>query len=139
MDKLNEVLKDFVLPQPERQKKASPKGTWSFIDLIQNWEEIVGHRHRQNSLPLKLTDGCLVILMSHPIVAEQLKMTQLSLIRKIEKSYPSLKNQIVKLGFKTNETIFKGKLLEEQVNPTSLSSSYHRFSPEIIKLKEKAA
>jgi hypothetical protein len=150
MDKLQDVLKQLDLTDknsrftpPTEVRKDANRAAWQFIDLIQGWEKIVGPRLTQSSLPLKLLDGCLVILVSHPIVAEQLKMTQLTLVRKIEKAYPHLKKQILKLGFKTNENIFKQKISSDstpqQINvETKTKTKLHRFSPEYLKLKEKA-
>ena len=90
------------------------------ITLLMNWENIVGTKLAEVSLPQRITKNNLYIVVNHSIYAQHLKQMSEVLLEKIFSHYPGLKSKIHELKFFFSEKAFR-----------EVEISHHR------KLKEK--
>ena len=143
MRELKNILRGLGLKIPSQKKStAKNKNSLDFIHLINNWKNVVGKSMSKHTLPLKLIDKKLIILVNHPAIAEQLRGMQRSLLLKILKAYPSMRKEIEGLGFKTNPTVFAKQ--SKSVQPVQTTKAKpakkgpHRFSPEYQRIAAEA-
>ncbi|MBK22497.1 MAG: hypothetical protein CME70_00715 [Halobacteriovorax sp.] len=131
--------------RPKKRGKPGANEAFDFLSLIQSWPDIIGPRLSKHCIPLKNTKRSLTILTDHPAYSEQLKFMEIQLLEKIKTKFPSLRNSLRTLYFKTDSTFFqKQKLIAEQragidkVQEEKIEKAFHKYSPEYRKLKLEA-
>jgi hypothetical protein len=123
--------------------KSSDKESdiFDFLDLIRNWQDIVGPRLVESTIPLKLKNKNLSVLASHPVFAQQLSFMEAMIIKKIEERFPSLERQIKKIYFQADNKHFQQKIKsinEKQDKKEEFEQQWHKHSPEYKKLMASA-
>ena len=112
------------------------EGVFSFIHLIQNWQEIVGDFMGQNTLPLKIKQGTLFVACKHSIFAQELGFLSPQILEKIHTKFPSF-NHIKRIKFSHND--FQAHFQE---SPSKVKepkkNALHPYSPEYKALVKKA-
>jgi hypothetical protein len=119
------------------------KGTFDFIHLIKNWEEIVGKMMASNTIPLKIAYKSLIISAKHPIFAQELGFLAPMIIEKIHTQFPELKEKITKIKFShsnISSTQFSNdsNLAAAKKKKVIKKPKLHPYSPEYQQLKVKA-
>ncbi len=122
-----------------RSKKGyytKTEGVFSFIHLIQNWRSIVGDFMGENTLPLKIKQGTLIVACKHSIFAQELGFLSPQIIEKIHQTFPSFQG-IKKIKFTHNDFLnhFEQK---EKAQKTQEEKKLHPYSPEYKQLVKKA-
>lgn len=120
--------------------------SFNFLELIANWEEIIGERLAKFTIPLKNKNKTLTILTNHSAFSEQLSFMEGPLKKKIFKRFPQLKVTIKRINFITDTNYFEQKKLQNlsiKKNSTSKqiekeSPTFHKFSPEYKKIMAEA-
>ena len=145
MKALKNLLKQFQTSKEKNYLRFSKEENrkeeaFLFVDLIQNWDKVIGKSFAKFTIPLKIQDSCLIILCSHPALSEQLKAMQWNIKKKIDKAYPKLRGEYEKLGFKTNAELFKKGKIQAQIKQATPKNSppLHPQSPEYKALMSKA-
>ena len=77
------------------------------IKLISTWEEVVGKKISEISLPQRITRNCLYIVVNHPTYANHLKLLQEEILEKIYLTNPYLKKQFNQVKFFFSQKAFK--------------------------------
>ena len=117
-------------------------GTFDFIHLIKNWENIVGKMMADNTIPLKVAQGSLIICAKHPVFAQELGFLAPMIIEKIHNQFPELQSKITKIKFahsNMSSAIFAAQKQKTKVEPQKEKKMrFHPFSPEYQQLKVKA-
>lgn len=127
---------------------------FDFLKLVHGWEEIVGPRLSELSIPLKNQRQRLTILVKHATLSSHLSFLETEIIKKIEKTYPALLGKIKKLSFQVDTTYFDQYLEKIKIQKLSRKSGresketkaretvekthLHPYSPEYRKLKKEA-
>jgi len=122
--------------------KKSSKGSaqqGNFMDLLLNWDKIAGEKLREVTLPQRIRNKVLTIVVSHPLYAQHLSLIELDIINKIETTFPKFKGTITNLKFYYSEVAF---MESEQKFQQSLKYSGHKkveyqFNKNDPQLKEK--
>ncbi len=156
--KLEDLLANQINMKPSSNDTQSRKKvrlphqhpSFDFLALINAWEEIVGKRLAEYTIPLKNTQGTLTILTDHPAYSQQLSFMESNLKEKIFKTFPQLSSQIQRLTFQTSTVYFEQKkndLLKaaakrpQKNNPTlkkKQNTQYHQYDPHYKKLLKEA-
>ena len=95
----------YVSDQKKRKWRSNKglytknKGTFDFIHLIKQWDQIVGKMMADNTIPLKIYKSSLIISAKHPIFAQELGFLAPMIIEKIHASFPELKSKVSKIKF----------------------------------------
>lgn len=125
-----------ILGHKPASKKSSYSGrsyqyqdSFDFLQLISNWQQIVGPTLAANTYPLKITNGSLTILTKHSIYSQELSFLAEDIKKQIIKLYPTLKTFIKTLRFQTSSSFFEKKLLQEEAVPKTINKSKHNFDP----------
>ncbi|MGB0454523.1 MAG: DUF721 domain-containing protein [Bacteriovoracaceae bacterium] len=129
----------------QKSNKAFYSSGFDFLELIQDWEKIVGGNLSKTTIPLKLKSKNLVILTENPHYNDQLKFLEQALIKKIEEKFPTLQGQVEKLSFYYNPGFFNEKAKTLAAGPSqSLTpqkktppKKLHKHSPEYKKKKDQ--
>jgi hypothetical protein len=124
-----------------KKKENTEADIFDFLDLVNNWEDIVGPRLVESTIPLKLMNKSLNILTSHPVFAQQLSYMENVLIKKIEERFPQLENQIKKIYFKADNQHFQKKIQTKKVKEVKkeeFTNKWHKQSPQYKKLVSQA-
>ncbi|MBT4792695.1 MAG: DUF721 domain-containing protein [Halobacteriovoraceae bacterium] len=137
----------YVSDQKKRYYRAQngyytkTKGIFSFIQLIKNWEEIVGKVMAQNTIPLKIKSSTLIISVKHSIFAQELGFLTPLILEKIKAYFPELEKQVNKIKFiqsnYTSHEFTKNKKLKA-LGPIAKKPKMHPFSPEFLLKKSQA-
>lgn len=127
--------KEIYLNDQQYRSRRRSKGYYSrsddifdFIYLIQAWKEIVGPMLASHTNPLKINQQSLVIVVKHPIFAQELKFMSGLIIEKVIERFPKLHGQIKQIKFISSENFFKP--MEEMEQNQVASTKLHPFSPE---------
>ena len=115
---------------------------FDFIDLIHDWNLIIGENLSKVTSPLKIKNKCLTILTSHPAFSQQLSIMENEVISKITAHFPSLNRQIKKVFFVTNPEHFQSQnsMPERNVDPEKYhqKNKLNKYSPHYQKLKSES-
>jgi hypothetical protein len=119
------------------------KGLFNFLQLIKNWEAIVGKMMAQNTIPLKIKGQTLFISTKHSIFAQELGFLTPMILEKVKVQFPELENEVNKIKFlHSNLTSqeFTDNLRAESFagKPKKKKKKLHPFSPEFLAKKSKA-
>jgi hypothetical protein len=120
------------------RKKRQSQGQFSklphlfdFFSLHSDWEKLTGKMIAKNSIPLKIKNDVLLVLVKHSVFSTELSYMQDEIIKKIHRERPSLKKQFHKIKFITSPQTFS--LLEEQLKNQREKKQKielpHKFSP----------
>lgn len=134
----------YTSDQKHNQRRAQKgyytrgENTFDFINLIKNWENIVGGVLAQNSIPLKIRKKTLFINTKHPIFAQEMGFISPKIIEKLKEHYPSL-THIDKIKFFHNEFItdFNQINLKSEQNKIK-KKKLHPYSPEFKRKQQEA-
>ncbi len=116
-------------------------GQGNFIDLLLNWDQIAGEKLREVTLPQRIRNKTLTIVVSHPLYAQHLKLIEKDLIRKIEEVYPKFKNCILQLKFYYSEAAFKEseEKFQQSLKYSKAKKVEYKFNKNDPRLKSKIA
>ncbi len=106
--------------------KSSGNSSLSFINLLTQWDKVVGPKLAEVTLPQKLQYQTLRIVVNHPLYAEHLKLISSTLISKIETDFPSYKGEIKELKFLFSEKAFQE--VQEKLQIQKNHSEYKEFT-----------
>lgn len=146
LNRYNDEEEVYTTDEKYRQKRKNKgyftrgQGTFSFINLIKAWEEIVGKLLADNSIPLRIRQGTLYISTKHQIFAQEMGFMNEEIIQKIHASFPELKNLISKIKYINNEFTlqdFNHPITKE--NTTPKRAKLHPYSPEFKKRMYEAS
>ena len=142
--KLGSFFNDSSSPQKSGEKKSKYKGYhqgFDFLNLIKNWEKIVGAKFSKTTIPLSNQYGNLVILTNHPAISQTLSFLEEDIKKNIIKEFPTLVGKINRIYFQTNSTFFEKKMenaLKRGHGTEKKEPTLHPFSPKYLKLKREA-
>ena len=131
-----------TLPKAYHKNK---KDFFDFLKLIQNWPAIVGDKLARQTLPLKISNGKLFIMTSHPLYAQQLQYFEREMMDKMVELFPHIKKKIRSIGFQATE-YFDVIQTQQKVSVENKARGrgeereekrFHQFDPKYIKLREK--
>ncbi|HLE10473.1 MAG: hypothetical protein A2504_16170 [Bdellovibrionales bacterium RIFOXYD12_FULL_39_22] len=147
---LNSIFSSLGITAPSyeksgrgRLKKNTSEELFDFLSLIKHWEEIVGQRIAQNSIPLKLTKGTLTILTDHSAYSSMVSFLDEKIRTNITEMFPMLRGKIDNIKFQVNSAHFseqQAKFINICANNQKRQSSFkmHSQSPEYKRLKKEA-
>jgi hypothetical protein len=116
------------------------KGLFNFLQLIKEWEVIVGKMMAKNTIPLKIKSNTLYISTKHSIFAQELGFLVPVILEKIQRRYPDLNGKLSKIKFihsnYTSHQFMNDKKIEsKKMKP---KEKLHPFSPEYMEKKATA-
>lgn len=122
---------------------------FDFLQLIRQWEHLVGPRLAQHSIPIKIRQQTLHILVDHSSFASTLTFVEREIIKKVEDNFSDLKGKIKSFYFLNNADLFKQKsnqLEQQKIIPKEQveeqwqqnQAKHHPFSPLMKKWKQEA-
>ena len=119
------------------------KGLFNFLQLIKNWETIVGTMMAKNTIPLKIKGQILFISTKHSIFAQELGFLTPLILEKVKEQFPELENEVNKIKFlhsnmtsqEFTDNVRASSFAEKKVKK---KKSLHPFSPEFLAKKSKA-
>ncbi len=125
--------KEFVSKRPAEQG--------NFIELLLNWDQVAGEKLREVTLPQRIKNKTLTIVVSHPLYAQHLKLIEQDLIKKIEGIYPRFKNNIKELKFYYSEAAFieSEEKVKQTLKYTKAKKVEYKFNKNDPKLEGKIA
>ena len=141
-DSNNEV---YITDKRKRERRSykgrysRTKGLFNFLNLIKNWESVVGKLMAQNTIPLKIKGNTLIISTKHSIFAQELGFLTPMILEKVAIAFPDLENQVTKIKFvhsNLSSQDFKKEKL--RVKPAQSQKKPHPYSPEYQQKKAKA-
>ena len=142
--KLDSFFNDHSEPKKSSQKRPNLRRqnqVFDFLDLIRDWEKIVGPKLAKTTIPLNNQYGNLMVLTNHPAISQTLSFLEENIKKNIFKEFPSLKGKINRIYYQTNSTFFEKKM-EEVIkrghSPKREDTSFHPYSPKYLKLKKEA-
>jgi hypothetical protein len=143
MKSLKDVLGDNEFSARISRAKTKKKSAdiFDFLELINNWELVVGPKLVEHTIPLKLKNKNLTVLTSHPVFAQQLSFMEKGIIDKIEVSFPAIKGQIRKIFFQADNRHFLQKKKQANIKKEkkeTFEKKWHKQSPQYKKLVAKA-
>lgn len=116
---------------------------FDFLQLVTNWQKVVGENLAQKTIPLKIQQKSLIILTDHPVYSQQLSFLEEALKQKIFTSFPAIKGKFVRIFFQTNPAHFQrqkaslGKKTSPLASTTSsVPPTLHPYSPQYQRLKK---
>ena len=124
-----------------RDSKKYSKDSFDFLTLIKQWEEIVGPRLAEHTIPLKNSRKVLTVLSDHSAFSSQLSFLEQVLIKKVTERFPSLEGKINKIVFQTNPRHFRDQLKATEPlkrKSETVEEITHKFSPLDQQLLRKA-
>lgn len=140
-------LKDIIDKQIGKQKsfksqKKAPEApnAFDFIELIKQWELVVGPMVHKHTRPLRLKKNKLIVVSDHPAFSHQLSFLKDDILKKIRAHFPALIS-LKEIQFETNAQMFQGQC--KLVKPTAASiqskkPDIHPLSPKYIEYKKQA-
>jgi hypothetical protein len=114
----------------KREKLKSFYETFDFIDLIENWPNIVGTSLSEVTSPLKIKNDSLIIVSKHSSYSQNISFLSEQIKNNIFILFPNLKNIIKKLNFITQEKFFS-----ISKNMTIKKNQEHQLHPQSPKYK----
>ena len=136
-------LKDIIEKQvgSRSKKSASTDATrvdsFDFIELIQNWELIVGPMVYKHTRPLKLLKRKLVIVSNHPAFSHQLSFLKDDILKKTKAHFPKLQS-LTDIQFETNAQMFQKQAEIASKTIKKPEPKIHPMSPQYLELKKQA-
>ncbi len=100
------MLKHFSKFLEQAQTDEKSQGLFDFIQLTQQWPDIVGPWLGQFTRPLKLSQGLFIIVTKHSVFAQELSYMEGTLKQKIEGHFPKLQGEITKIRFQVASQYF---------------------------------
>ncbi|EQC51455.1 DUF721 domain-containing protein [Bacteriovorax sp. DB6_IX] len=142
MKSVKDLLKDneFSSRIPRNKEKKSAD-IFDFLELINNWDQVVGPKLVEHTIPLKLKNKNLTVLTSHPVFAQQLSFMEKAIIEKIYASFPAIQGQVRKIFFQADNRHFQQKKQQSNIKKEKVETferKWHKQSPQYKKLMAKA-
>ncbi|OIQ19118.1 MAG: hypothetical protein BM556_07485 [Bacteriovorax sp. MedPE-SWde] len=142
MKSLKDVLGDNEFSNRiSRAKVKDSADIFDFLEMINNWEKVVGPKLVEHTIPLKLKNRNLTVLTSHPVFAQQLSFMETAIIEKIAKCFPSIPGQIKKIFFQADNRHFQQKKelhSVKKVKKEEFEQKWHKESPQYKRLMAQA-
>ncbi|MBL7665914.1 MAG: DUF721 domain-containing protein [Bacteriovoracaceae bacterium] len=138
---LNEILNN---PNAKRQKgqKTSYRDysddILDFVQLVQNWDKIVGTSLAQNSQPLKIQNSTLFVLVKHSVFSQELNFLSETLKQKIIEHFPSLRSFVYQIKYLSSPQFFQKKAEQKLEQQIKHSQTNHPQSPYYLQKKAEA-
>lgn len=103
------MLKDIgqILNKSFAKAQYRPGGDIDTLNLLKNWENIVGDKLYSVSLPQRIFKETLYIIVNHSAYAHHLRQISDQILLKIESQYPNYRNKIKSLRFIFSEIAFE--------------------------------
>ena len=120
------------------------KGIFNFLQLIKDWESIVGKMMAENTVPLKIKSKTLFINTKHAIFAQELGFLAPEILKKIKAQFPELSDKLEKIKF--SHSSYSAQTFNQQVKKAQIKSptaktkknTLHPYSP-AYKIKRQKA
>ncbi|MDA8791906.1 DUF721 domain-containing protein [Bacteriovoracaceae bacterium] len=118
------------------------KSSMKFVDLIYQWKKIVSPILAEHTIPLKLKNKTLFILLTHSIFGQELQSKQVKIIKKLEAALPIFRQKIKRFKFIISEqklgelTKKEKKSKEKNTSSETVQESFNPFDPEVSHWKE---
>jgi uncharacterized protein (UPF0335 family) len=143
MKSLKDVLGDneFTSKFPKKKAKKQSADIFDFLELINNWEKVVGPKLVEHTIPLKLKFKNLTVLTSHPVFAQQLSFMEKAIVEKIEANFPAIQGQIKKIFFQADNRHFLQKKQQANIKKEkkeTFEKKWHKQSPQYKRMMAKA-
>ncbi len=130
--------------QTYRGKDDQATAVFDFLQLVSNWQQVVGENLAQKTIPLKIQQKSLIILTDHPVYSQQLSFLEGQLKQKIFTTFPAIKGKFVRIFFQTNPAHFQrqkaslGKTTGGMAGATArVPRTLHPYSPQYQRLKKE--
>ena len=136
-------LKDIIEKQVGSKASKAPTSdsarvdSFDFIELVQNWELIVGPMVYKHTRPLKLLKSKLVIVSNHPAFSHQLSFLKDDILKKTKTHFPKLRS-LSDIQFETNAQMFQKQAEIVSKTVKKPEPKIHPMSPQYLELKKKA-
>ncbi len=122
--------------------KREQSELFDFLALIKKWDDIIGQRIAQNSIPLKLTRGTLHVLTNHAAYSSVISFMEEKIKENIITYFPSLIGKVDNIKFQVNSAFFEKQkaigMRSKVVKTLSTNQPMHLQSPAYKKLKKEA-
>jgi len=116
--------------------------TIDFLNLVKNWDKIVGEKLALNTRPLKLQRKTLLVITRHPSYASQLHFVSQDILQKIFKLYPNFQSLIKEIKYRASNSFHEEQLFEsidhKHEEKRENAQTFHKLSPIYRELKLKA-
>jgi hypothetical protein len=133
---------EFKFAKSNAEAKLYGGETIDFLNLVKNWDKIVGDKLALNTRPLKLQRKTLLVITRHPSYASQLHFVSQDILQKIFKLYPSFKNLIHEIKYRASNSFHEEQLFEnidqKHEQKQENAQTFHKLSPQYRELKLKA-
>jgi hypothetical protein len=134
---------DGFYSKKHTQKQSHP---WDFLQLIQEWSDIVGKELGKHTVPLQLKNQRLLILTDHSIYSQLVTNLQFEITDKIQKKFLNLQGKIKSFQFKISPQEFQDKIFHwnQNTNLKNLQTKSFseignfRYSPEYEEMRNEA-
>lgn len=139
MKKFSQILGSYNSKQSKDE--ITEFDIFDFLNLLNQWKQVVSPVLAQNSIPLKLTQNTLTIITSHSTISSELNNLSEMIKADIIKKFPNLKNKIKKITFQNNPIIFnqlKNIEVESELKTQNQKAKLNPFSPEFRQKKVEA-
>ena len=120
-------------------------GALNFLNLITRWPLIVGEKLSTCSVPLKLKNEVLFVMIAHPIFGQELQFQFFDIQKKVSNDFKSQTFKFKKFRFINNEDFFKDKFQNivrpnnDKINQVNLAKPLkpidHPFNPKRLYLQ----
>lgn len=116
----------------------------NFLELARKWPIVVGSYLGEKSIPIKLKNGLLTLVVKHQIYAQEIKFIEKEIISKLHKSFPRLGRNIQKINFvvKDNFSLSDYSFHTDSTLDTAKKESpfqkIHKMSPQFRELTFQA-
>lgn len=126
----------------QKGQYSKTKGLFNFLNLIKNWEEIVGKMMANNTIPLKIRSKTLIISTKHAVFAQELSFLAPEILKKVKSKYPELESKLENIkfihsSFSAKEYNLSSPLKESVAKPRE-KKTLHPYSPQYKERKFKA-
>lgn len=108
--KIGEIFENLLQEEKKAHKSSyqteEKKEYWQFVSLIKHWEDIVGKKSSEHTIPSKLERGNLTIIADHPAYSSIVSFIEDAIKKKILELFPTLGAKIQKIVYITNQEFF---------------------------------
>lgn len=141
-DKTEEVYSSDQKRRKARAYKglySRQKGLFNFLQLIKDWEDIVGDFMAKNTTPLKIKKNTLFISTKHSIFAQELGFLGPTIIQKVKERYPDVSQTLSQIKFIYSDFSAEQFKSNKPVSKNNLNKPKpHKFSPHFLAKKSHA-
>ena len=138
------VIKKKRTWRSQKGQFSRNKGIFNFLQLIKDWEGIVGKMMAENTVPLKIKSKTLFINTKHAIFAQELGFLAPEILKKIKTQFPELSQQVDKIKF--SHSTYSAQTFNQQIKKAQIKAppgkvkknTLHPYSPAYKVKRQKA-